>query len=125
MTALFIALLAIAAFVDLIRREIPDTVCLCIGLLALFDPNPLGILAAVPFFGAALINPEGIGGGDVKLTAAVGLYLGFEKTVFGVCIGLFLALLVGFVMARIQKKPLSQTVIPLAPFLAAGWLFTL
>ncbi len=125
MDVFFVGIIFIAALVDVKRREIPDMVCICIGLFALFDPHPLGILAALPFLGAALIKPENIGGGDIKLTAAVGLYFGFEKAVFGLIIGLALALLAGLVMARIQKKPLSKTAIPLAPFLAAGWLFTL
>ena len=77
---LFFCLLLAASVWDLRKRIIPDSICLLIALTGLIDFSPvnlLGVLAALPLLLAALYKPEGIGGGDIKLTAAAGMVLGF------------------------------------------------
>lgn len=78
-----------------------------------------GLLAAAPFLAAALIRPEGMGMGDVKLVAVIGLYLG-EQVWIALAIGLALAGLAGVLISLGKRLPASETALPLAPFLALG-----
>lgn len=113
---LFVLLLLIASYTDLKKREIPDGVSIAIGVLSLLNFHIFGILAALPFLIAAMIEPEKMGGGDIKLTAAVGLYLGFFQTMLGVVFGLSLSLIFYVLSGRKNKA------MPLAPFLSIGFI---
>ena len=76
---LFLTALAAASAVDCRKRTIPDFLCLFDrrGGADLLQPRPVfGVLAALPLLIAALIRPECMGGGDIKLTAAAGFVLG-------------------------------------------------
>lgn len=71
-----------------------------------------------------LVSRKGLGGGDVKLMAVSGLYLGFERTLVTMLYGSVLAALVGCVLIvarRIGKKD----PIPLAPFLLVGMVLAM
>ena len=124
---LFFSLLGIAAYTDIKKREIPDILCLAMVLISLLDfkaVSVLGILAALPFFVAAMIRPPGIGGGDIKLTAAVGLVLGFWETMLGVTIGLVAVAVthgVRILLFRKKDKEPEPKAYPLAPFLMFGF----
>ena len=88
-------LLCLAAIWDMKKRMIPDTICILTAMLTLisFDPMKLvGILAAMPLFFAG-ITIGGIGGGDIKLTGAIGLVLGFQKTLTGLILSLLLLII--------------------------------
>ena len=122
----FIALLAAASFWDIRQRIIPDTLCLGIalaGFLVFRSANLWGIFAALPFLLAALIW-GGTGGGDIKLMAAAGLVLGFNKGMAALIVGLSGLLLFHGALVIIQKLR-GRTVpkaYPLAPFLTLGCL---
>ncbi|MEA5022215.1 leader peptidase (prepilin peptidase)/N-methyltransferase [Desulfitobacterium sp. LBE] len=122
----FTALLAAASFWDIRKRIIPDTLCLGIALtgLLVFQPaNLWGIFVALPFLLAALIW-GGTGGGDIKLMAAAGLVLGFNKSMAALIVGLSGLLLFHGALAIIQKlrgRTVPRTY-PLAPFLTLGCL---
>lgn len=127
--ALFIALLAAASAIDVQKRIIPNTLCALIagaGLLQFSPARLLGVLAALPLLIAAMRKPGSMGGGDIKLTAAVGLVLGLGGGLAGLAIGLTLALL--FHGARqlhsrlCQKNRPVPASLPLAPFLSLGFL---
>lgn len=80
----------------------------------------------MPFLIAAMLKENSIGGGDIKLTAAVGLVLGFWKGIYGLIIGLIL-LIALYVILRIssiiRKKQVAKNLsMPLAPFLGIGFL---
>src|SRR5690625_1824868 len=121
---LFSFLLLAASYTDVKRREIPDTVCVLLaltGLLKFSYINLLGIFAALPFLIAAVWKENSIGGGDIKLTASVGIVLGFWKGIYGLIIGLTLLILF-YIMLRITAVIRGQQVarnlsMPLAPFL--------
>ena len=125
---LFFSLLGIAAYTDIKKREIPDMLCLGMVFISLLDfkaVSVLGILAALPFFIAAMISPSGIGGGDIKLTATVGLVLGFWKTIFGMTIGLAAVVVVHGIrvlLFRNKDKGSEPKAYPLAPFLMFGFV---
>lgn len=135
----FIALLAAASVFDARKRIIPDSICALIALTGLIcDPTGqssvgfapvrlFGILAALPLLIAALCKQSGIGGGDIKLTAACGFVLGFEGGVAGLAIGLAAMLLFyagSQIARRLRKgeKKSGRASLPLAPFLSIGFI---
>ena len=130
--AFFIALLLAAAVVDLKTRAIPDGLCLAVAFTALPGITPLrllGVLAALPLLLAACCGErQGIGGGDIKLTAAAGLALGFSRGVLGVLLGITAILLfyAAWRLARLARRrrptAMSKTALPMAPFLALGFI---
>jgi prepilin peptidase CpaA len=87
----FLTMLGLAAFKDLRERRIPNALTAGLALLypiyVLVSPTPvpwlgaLGLAAAVFLVGLALFARELIGGGDVKLIAAVSLWAGPEHFV--------------------------------------------
>ena len=86
---LFFCLLLAASVWDLRKRIIPDSLCLLIALTGLINFSPVrlwGVLAALPLLIAALIRPECMGGGDIKLTAAAGFVLGFWRGIWGMAL---------------------------------------
>ena len=127
---LFSFLLIAASVWDLRRRIIPDSICILIALMGLIDFSPirlLGVLAALPLLAAALCKPEGIGGGDIKLTAAAGIVLGFwgctAGLIFGLAASLLFYLLVQTIrrLRRLESQKASQAALPMAPFLSLGF----
>ena len=87
---LFLTALAAASAVDCRKRTIPDFLCLLTAAAGLISFSPaqfFGVLAALPLLIAALIRPECMGGGDIKLTAAAGFVLGFWRGIWGMAAG--------------------------------------
>ena len=125
---LFFSLLGIAVHTDIKKREISGILCVGIVFISFLDfkaVSALGILAALPFFIAAMISPSGIGGGDIKLTAAVGLVLGFWQTMLGVTIGLAAVVVIHgirILLFRKKNKEAEPKAYPLAPFLMFGFM---
>ncbi|HEX7090456.1 MAG TPA: prepilin peptidase [Longimicrobiales bacterium] len=87
-TALFLFLVAAAGWLDLRTGRIPNIVTLtglaaALALRALLDPSLLGPGLAGAALGLGVSLPlfalGGLGGGDVKLLAAVGAFLGPGK----------------------------------------------
>jgi leader peptidase (prepilin peptidase)/N-methyltransferase len=128
---LFFCLLLAASVWDLRKRIIPDSLCLMIALTGLMDFSPvrlLGFLAALPLLIAALYKPEGIGGGDIKLTAAAGMVMGFGGCTAGLLFGLTASLFFYVINQLIRRlrglglQKASQAALPMAPFLSLGFL---
>ena len=72
------ALLAFASAKDIKNREIPNWISVVVALSAILNfrlENLWGIIVAVIFFSVALAT-EKIGGGDVKLIAALSIVCG-------------------------------------------------
>ena len=129
----FVILLVPVTLIDLDHRIIPNTLMLIgtvvsIVLLLLTDPGALSehLIAAAAAGGflliAALAYPAGMGMGDVKLAAVMGLFLGRN-----VGPAMLIALLTGSVVgaAIIAKKGAKEgrkTAIPFGPYLAFGGL---
>lgn len=128
---LFFCLLLAASVWDLRKRIIPDSICMMIVLTGLMDFSPVklwGVLAALPLLIAALFKPEGIGGGDIKITAAAGIVLGFWGCTAGLLLGLMASLffyLIEQIVRRLRKlepQKAAQAALPMAPFLSLGFL---
>jgi leader peptidase (prepilin peptidase) / N-methyltransferase len=117
--------------IDLEYRIIPNALmavgaALGLALVAVTDPSHLAehLIAAAGaggfFFVVDLAYPGGMGMGDVKLAAVLGLYLG-ASVIPAVVVALLAGTLVGVVIiARKGLKAGRKTAIPFGPFLAVG-----
>lgn len=128
---IFLTALAAASAVDCRKRIIPDSLCLltaAAGLISFSPAQLFGVLAALPLLIAALIQPECMGGGDIKLTAAAGFVLGFWRGIWGMALGLLLAVLYFCAVALFQRctdhtpSITARTALPLGPFLSIGFV---
>jgi leader peptidase (prepilin peptidase)/N-methyltransferase len=120
-----------AAVIDLEHRIIPNRITLLGAVLALvlgtaLDPSgePGRLIAGAAAGGllllAALAYPGGMGMGDVKLAAVMGLLLG-SAVAPAILIALLSGVLVGaVVIARKGAVAGRKTAIPFGPFLALG-----
>jgi leader peptidase (prepilin peptidase)/N-methyltransferase len=127
---IFVSMLMAVTLTDLEHRIIPNKILLvgsAIGLacLAISDPGALPVhLAAAAgagafFFLVALAYPGGMGLGDVKLAAAMGVFLGVE-VVPAILIALAAGATVGLVMIAREGSAARKRAIPFGPFLAVG-----
>lgn len=126
----FVAMLAIVTLTDLEQRIIPNKVLIagaviCLAIAVPTDPGgvPERAIAAVAaggvFFLVALAYPAGMGLGDVKLAAAMGLFLG-RAVAPAILIGLLVGSLVGLILLARYGAKARKMAIPFGPFLALG-----
>ena len=129
------SLLIIVSFIDLNYQIIPNKITLpvlVIGLiLSLFGYNLsfsaalLGVIIPGGFFLLiALIVPQGLGMGDVKLVAMLGAWLGFQATLIGIFSGALLGSIIGLILlatGRIERR----TRIPFGPLISLGMVIVL
>jgi leader peptidase (prepilin peptidase)/N-methyltransferase len=126
-----VAILIPVALIDFDERIIPNKITAPAALLAivlglLLKPSgvPEQLIAGAAAGGFllifALVYPQGMGMGDVKLAAVMGLYLGRSVAV-AVIVGTLVATLFGVaVMARVGVQEGRKTAVPFGPFLAHG-----
>jgi leader peptidase (prepilin peptidase)/N-methyltransferase len=89
------------------------------GPAALLEAVAAALAVSAPLLAVSLIRPEGIGMGDVKLAAVLGLYLGWSAWP-ALLVALALAGLAGALLALGTRTPPSRLALPLAPFIAVG-----
>lgn len=137
------SILLVVSCIDLDIMEIPDGLIVAIAILGVapfvasfFAGNSLpsdlpwwgylvGIVSvSVPFFLIALITRGAIGGGDIKLMAALGLFCGWRIALLGAFFGVILGGLMGIVMMLIFGRN-RRAMMPLAPALALGAVIAL
>jgi len=138
---LFLAALLVIIFIDIHLQIIPDKISLpgiLIGFAGSFF-NPLvswqesglgilmggGILYGVAKGYALLTGREGMGGGDIKLLAMIGAFLGYQCLLYIIFFSSLTGSVAGIAAMFSQKKG-GQTRIPFGPFLslaAMSWLF--
>jgi leader peptidase (prepilin peptidase)/N-methyltransferase len=132
MGLVFVATLAAITLTDLDRRIIPNRILLVsaivgIAIAALTDPAglPERAIAAVAAGGllllTALVYPRGMGMGDVKLAALMGLYLG-SAVAPALLIGFLTGALVGIGLILREGAAARKRAVPFGPFLALGSL---
>jgi leader peptidase (prepilin peptidase)/N-methyltransferase len=133
---LWACVLLIITFIDLDIQIIPDRFSLggiAAGLVAVYW-LPLtykdallglflggGLLLAIIYGYYFLTKKEGMGGGDVKLLAMIGVFTGWQGVLFTVFTSSLVGTLVGIPYGLINKGTL-KTAIPFGPFLALGAL---
>jgi leader peptidase (prepilin peptidase)/N-methyltransferase len=126
----FVTMLVAITLTDLERRIIPNKILFVAALLgaaiaAAADPGSLperAIAAAAAgglLFLAALAYPRGMGLGDVKLAATMGLFLG-RNVAPAILVALLAGSLVGLAMIARQGPAARKQAIPFGPFLALG-----
>jgi leader peptidase (prepilin peptidase)/N-methyltransferase len=129
---IFVTTLLAVTLTDLERRIIPNKILAVAALLgvvtvAAFDPGSLPERAAAAaaagglFLLAALAYPRGMGLGDVKLAATMGLFLGRDVAP-AILVALLAGSLVGMAMIARHGAAARKQTIPFGPFLAFGGL---
>jgi len=82
------------------------------------------ILVFIFFASVILLSKGGMGGGDLKLSMMLSLFLGYENILQGLYVGFLMGGLFSIILLIIRKKSLKSK-IPLSPFLILGSVFTL
>jgi leader peptidase (prepilin peptidase)/N-methyltransferase len=135
MNFIFIATLVAVTFIDLDHRIIPDVISLpgipiffLAGLL-LPVPTLMNALIGVVVGGGSLLlvawgyyllrKQEGMGGGDIKLLAMMGGFIGWQGVLFTIFAASAAGTLVG-VIAMLKAGKGMRLAIPFGPFLALG-----
>lgn len=126
----FVFTLLAVTLTDLEQRVIPNKILLVsaiagVVIAAIGDPSSLperAIAAAAAggiLFLVVLAYPKGMGLGDVKLTAVMGLYLG-RNVAPAVLVALLVGSVVGLAMIARHGAAARKQAIPFGPFLALG-----
>jgi leader peptidase (prepilin peptidase)/N-methyltransferase len=131
----FVSALLVITFIDLDHRIIPDTISLPgipIGFGASFLMPEIswldaligilaggGTLLAIAWGYQLLTGKDGMGGGDIKLLAMIGAFIGWKGVLFTIMASSFIGTLVGVVIMVKARKGMKLA-IPFGPFLAIG-----
>jgi leader peptidase (prepilin peptidase)/N-methyltransferase len=137
---IFCAALVTIIWIDLHHQIIPDVISLpgivlgfCFSFVSAFvswQESLIGLLAGGGIFYAVsysyylLRRQEGLGGGDIKLLAMLGAFLGWQSLFFIIFASSVTGTVAGLLAMRSQKKG-GATRIPFGPFLAVAGLFYL
>lgn len=128
----FLGILTAVALKDRKTRKIPDRLVLSLGLCGLFSipfyPEITMIERVVGIFcvsllliGITVFVPGSFGGGDIKLMAASGIFLGWKRNAEAFIIALMLAGIYCAVMLLLGKTG-RKSKVALGPFLCIGIL---
>lgn len=126
----FVTTLVAVTLTDLERRIIPNKILLAAAVLgvaiaAVADPGSLperaiaALAAGGLLFAAALAYPRGMGLGDVKLAAVMGLFLG-RAVAPAILVALLAGSLFGLALIARHGAAARKRAIPFGPFLALG-----
>lgn len=120
--------LILLSMVDIRYGLIPDSshiIILVAALLMMFAPEStnlnnrlLGLLIGGGFFWILNLL-GGMGGGDVKLMAVAGFWMGYPRIMIAMIVGIFCAAIVG-VLLIITKKKTRKDPIAFGPYLSFG-----
>lgn len=119
-------LLGIGSYMDIKTREIPNWISVIIAATAVINfrlENLWGLIVAVIFFSAALSTGK-IGGGDVKLIAALSIVCGLWGS-FALLLFAQIAMLIYYAGNYIFCKTNGKTAdkaLPFVPFITFGYV---
>jgi leader peptidase (prepilin peptidase)/N-methyltransferase len=131
--ALFlISVLIVISLIDMEHYIIPDKIivfAMSAGIVFIIFTHEPPIVSALMGLGSALFfllalafaSRGGVGGGDIKLAAVIGMCLGWPAGLFAVLLGCLLAGVVGLILVLTKVKSMKD-VIPFGPYLAAATL---
>ena len=138
--ALLSSALIIISFIDLDVQIIPDEISLpgiVIGLaLSFIVPyisylNSLlgiiiggGIIFLIALAGLAIFKKEAMGGGDVKLSAMIGAFIGWKYIIVSLFIGFFIGAIAGILLILLKIRN-RDDLVPFGPFIVLGSFITL
>lgn len=126
--------LIVIFFIDLEFQIIPDQITLpgiVLGLLAGLFMKPPGIIGAliglavgggtllgIAYLGEWLFKKEAMGGGDVKMAAMMGAFVGWQKVLLIFMGGAVIGMIVSIVWMAVSERVRKERLIPFGPFLA-------
>jgi leader peptidase (prepilin peptidase)/N-methyltransferase len=132
---ILIAALLVITFIDIDHRIIPDVISLSgipLGFFASFFLPQLkwsdsligiatggGSLLAVAWGYQLITGKDGMGGGDIKLLAMIGAFLGWKGVLFTLMASSLIGTAVGIVVMMRSGKGMKMAV-PFGPFLSMG-----
>ncbi len=132
---IFTAVLIVIAFIDLDHQIIPDVLTLpgipLFFLAAVFLVKVPwhealiglliggGVLMTIAVVYEFITKREGMGGGDIKLLAMIGGFLGWQSLIFVLLFSSFTGAIFG-IIAMIIKKQDTKYAVPFGPFLSAA-----
>ena len=133
---LFVAVLVIISFIDLRHKIIPDILslpCIAVGWAATFVPGAeiscwdslIGLISGggslflVAVIYERITGREGMGGGDIKLLAMIGAWMGWRHLHLIVLLSSFIGSIVGVSFLLMAGKGFRFR-IPFGPFLSLG-----
>jgi leader peptidase (prepilin peptidase)/N-methyltransferase len=136
----FISALIVVTFIDIDHRIIPDVISLP-GIIAGFGASFIfpwvswqdsllgialggGSLFAVAYLYALLTRKEGMGGGDIKLLAMIGAFLGYKAVLPIIFLSSLMGTAIGIPLMLLKKTD-GSLAIPFGPFLASASLIYL
>jgi leader peptidase (prepilin peptidase)/N-methyltransferase len=138
---ILLSALIVISFIDLKHQIIPDLISLpgiLLGLVFSFLipgfhwlNSLIGVLLGGVFFylmawvGQALFKRESLGGGDIKLAAMLGAFLGWQKLLVVFFLSSLLGALVGLILIFAIKDFREKRIIPFGPFLALASVLAL
>ena len=121
-------LLGIGSYKDIKTREIPNWISVIIAMTAIINfrlENLWGLIVAVIFFSVALTTGK-IGGGDVKLIAALSVICGLWGS-FALLLFAQISMLIFYagscIFCKINGKTAEKS-LPFVPFIFLGYLVT-
>ncbi len=136
--ALLGAALIVIIFIDLEHMIIPDKLTLpgaIVGLLYSLTPYGIGIgssaigllvgggaLYAIAVLGDFLFKKESMGGGDIKMAAMLGAFLGWQRVLLIFVSSAGIGLLVSVVVMAFSPAFRKERMLPFGPFLALAGL---
>jgi leader peptidase (prepilin peptidase) / N-methyltransferase len=126
----FVTMLAVITLTDIDQRIIPNKALIagaviCLAIAIPTDPSGVperliaGAAAGAVFFLIVLAYPRGMGLGDVKLVATMGLFLG-RAVAPAILIGLLAGSVLGVFLIASRGAEARKMAIPFGPFLAFG-----
>lgn len=138
--AIFFSALLVVAWIDFDHLIIPDVISLpgiVIGLLAAATLLPIGFMNAIIgvvlggglLWALAILSPymfgkEGLGGGDIKLLAMIGAFLGWQAVLLTLMLASVCGAVVGIALLAFKVMERGHY-IPFGPFLVFGALVSL
>ncbi len=121
-------------YIDLDFQIIPDMITIpgaALGLAVSFLPGGIGIVPSLIGFlvgggslflvaelGERLFKKEAMGGGDIKMAAMLGAFLGWQKVLFVFLSSAVIGLAVSMVVMIFSAKLRESRMIPFGPFIA-------
>ena len=140
-TFLLLPILTTISYIDIRERRIPNRITFpsllgfvtLLFVMAIFwEMDPYfsramvgAIFAFLFFFSLHAMYPSGIGMGDVKLSALVGLLLGwksFDALMYGIA-ATFISSSIYSIFLVMKSRESLKSSIPFAPFMTLGYVF--
>ena len=133
--ALLLSALLVVAMIDFDHRMIPDVISLpgiVVGLVVSTFVLPLGwvgslvgmtlggsVLWVLALLSPYLFGKEGMGGGDIKLLAMIGAFLGWQSVLMTLVFASVTGAVVGSSLMALRRMKRGEAM-PFGPFLVGG-----